>query len=197
MDRHWLLTWTTYGTWLPGDRRGFVGQLRDEHGAPYTHNLPGTPFDADIPALQRAMRAAMKGPPIRLDRAQAGAIVPQFQETATFRGWLLLAAAVMANHVHLVVGVPGDPDPEKLLHDFKSYASRLLDRTWGKPDNGTWWTESGSKRKLSDRQAVVDAVEYVRDQEFPLIVWVHEEAMRGYPAPTKAPGERGSGERGQ
>ena len=25
----------------------------------------------------------------------------------------------MANHVHLVVGVMGDPDPEKLLHRFK------------------------------------------------------------------------------
>jgi len=26
-DRHWLLTWTTYGTWLPGDARGFVSPI--------------------------------------------------------------------------------------------------------------------------------------------------------------------------
>jgi len=25
----WLLTWTTYGTWLPGDERGFVGFIQD------------------------------------------------------------------------------------------------------------------------------------------------------------------------
>ncbi len=24
-QRHWLLTSTTYGTWLPGDSRGVVG----------------------------------------------------------------------------------------------------------------------------------------------------------------------------
>ncbi len=27
MDRYWFLTWTTYGPWLPGDRRGFVGPV--------------------------------------------------------------------------------------------------------------------------------------------------------------------------
>ena len=26
----WLLTWTTYGTWLPGDERGFVGNVVEE-----------------------------------------------------------------------------------------------------------------------------------------------------------------------
>ena len=29
IDRNWFLTWTTYGTWLPGDPRGFVGSLRN------------------------------------------------------------------------------------------------------------------------------------------------------------------------
>ena len=32
MDRYWLLTWHTYGTWLPGDRRGFVGRVREGSG---------------------------------------------------------------------------------------------------------------------------------------------------------------------
>jgi hypothetical protein len=34
MDRFWLLTWTTYGTWLPGDERGFVSEVRDDSGEP-------------------------------------------------------------------------------------------------------------------------------------------------------------------
>ena len=79
----------------------------------------------------------------------------------------------MANHAHLVVGVEGDPDPEQILHSFKSYASRSLNRRWGKPANGTWWTESGSKRKLPDDRAVRDTVQYVRDQEFALVMWVN------------------------
>jgi REP element-mobilizing transposase RayT len=194
MDRYWFISWTTYGSWLPGDERGFVGQLKDDYGLPYSNSLPGTPCDADIPALESAMRQAMKGPSIRLTLEQAEGVVAQFQETAHYREWLLLAAAVMANHVHLVVGVLGDPDPEKILHDFKSYASRVLNRKWSRPPNGTWWTESGSKRKLGDDQAVADGVQYVRDQEFPLVVWINEEAMRRFPAPTK---KAKMGERGQ
>jgi len=180
MDRHWFLTWTTYGSWLPGDPRGFVSQLRDNQGLPYIHNLPGTPYEAEIPQLQKTMRAAMLGPPIRLILDQAKAITTQFQETATYRDWLLFASGVMANHVHIVVGVPGDPDPEKILHDFKSYASRSLNRSWSRPVNGTWWTESGSKRKLPNEQAIRDAVNYIHHQEYSLIIWINEEAVAKY-----------------
>ena len=51
--------------------------------------------------------------------------------------WELLGVAVMAQHIHLVVGVGGDPDPEKIIGDFKSYGSRALNRRWGKPVNGS------------------------------------------------------------
>ena len=51
MERYWLLTWTCYGHWLPGDARGFVGNIRDDDGSQITHNIPGTPYDADIPRL--------------------------------------------------------------------------------------------------------------------------------------------------
>jgi REP element-mobilizing transposase RayT len=80
----------------------------------------------------------------------------------------------MRNHVHLVVGVPGDPEPADLLRDFKSYGSRALSRRWGKPANGTWWTESGSKRKLPNEPAVGAAIRYVREQPHPLVIWIAE-----------------------
>ena len=89
-----------------------------------------------------------------------------------------MAIAIMANHVHLVVGVPGDPPPEKILGDFKRYASRALNRREGKCGDGErgasaprWWTESGSKRKLPDENAVLAAVRYVVEQEYPLLIW--------------------------
>ena len=199
MDRCWLLTWTTYGSWLPGDHRGFVSTQRNDNGLPYIHNLPGTPCDADVPRLEKAMRAAMCGPPIRLTHDQAKTVAAQFQETASYRDWLLLAVSVMANHVHIVVGVTGDPEPDKLLHDFKSYASRSLNRSCPRPVNGTWWTESGSKRKLRDEEAIRDAVNYIRDQDYPLVIWVDEEAVANYCRAER--GQTGecsqTGERGQ
>ena len=42
----------------------------------------------------------------------------------------LLAVAIMANHIHVVVGVPGDPEPDTLLRDFKSYASLCLNKSY-------------------------------------------------------------------
>ncbi len=33
MDRHWLVTSTTYGTWTPGDDSGFVSRVRDGDGS--------------------------------------------------------------------------------------------------------------------------------------------------------------------
>ena len=43
VDRYWFLTWTAYGTWLPGDDRGFVGEAPDESGRVFNHNVIGTP----------------------------------------------------------------------------------------------------------------------------------------------------------
>jgi hypothetical protein len=138
MDRYWLLTWTMYGNWLPGDPRGFVSTVSDGKGGKTIHNLPGTPYDEDWELLNGAMIRSLKQPPIRLTKEQANAVFAQFQETATCRGWQLIAVAIMANHCHIAVGVPGDPDPSKILGDFKSYASRALNKRWSKPVCGTW-----------------------------------------------------------
>ncbi|MBW3540634.1 MAG: transposase [Planctomycetes bacterium] len=172
MDRYWLLTWTTYGTWLPGDRRGFVAPVRERDGKLRVHNVPGTPYDAEMPGLETVAVNSLKCAPVRLVQPQADALLEQFHETAVYRGWELIAVAVMAEHVHLVVGVRGDPEPSRILGDFKSYGSRRLNCQWRKPDSGTWWTESGSKRKRRNFRAVLAAVRYVRNQKHPLALWI-------------------------
>lgn len=99
----------------------------------------------------------------------------QFQETAAYRGWTLRAVAIMANHFHLVVQVQGDPEPRKMLIDFKAYGSRVLNRRYGKPASDTWWTTNGSKRKLSADQALDNAINYVLYKQLhPLLVWSPE-----------------------
>ncbi len=188
MDRHWLLTWTTYGTWLPGDERGFVSEVNDGKGGRVIHNLPGTPYDAGWDRLAFDSRERLACQPIYLVSEQAEVAFSQFQETTEYRGWQLVAVGIMANHVHVVVGVPGDPKPEDILRDFKSYASRALNREFGRPASGTWWTESGSKRKLKDEAAILGAAAYVRDQEFPLLIWIRPEFLAEL-CSGKAPGK--------
>jgi len=172
MQRHWLHTWTCYGTWLPGDVRGFVSNVRDKHGKQVTHNIPGTPFDADIPPLEAWVRKHMKGSPVSLVKADAEAMIAQYQETAQIRGWTLQAASVMFNHTHVALSVPGDTDPDLILETLKSWATRALKKNRPLPPNGTFWTAKGSKRKLSDEEALRAAVIYVvKKQPNPLAVW--------------------------
>lgn len=170
-DRFWLLTWTMYGNWLPGDKRGFVSNIRDGEGPEVRHNVPGTDDDSNMPALENAARRRMKGNPVRIDATQAEALFAQFQQTSRFRGWQLFAVAIMANHCHIVAGVPGDLQPATLLQSFKSYGSRVLNSGWDRPQSGTWWTRSGSTRKLPGNAAVLAAIQYVLDQEHPLLIW--------------------------
>jgi REP element-mobilizing transposase RayT len=174
-DRYWLLTWTTHGTWLPGDPRGNVTSVKDGPGPRIRHNIPQTPVDGNMPELRGWAEDHLKGPPIFLEFSHAEQILAQFHETTSHRSWLLVATAIMRNHIHLEVGVPGDPDPEVMLRDYKSYASRKLNRSWPRPASGTWWTESGSKRKLKDEDAILAAAKYIRDQEFALVVWIQPE----------------------
>src|SRR5437764_1317163 len=103
LDRYWLLTWTAYGNWLPGDPRGFVGNVRDIEGPQVTHNVPGTPYDADMPGLTAYVREQMTGPPVTLGKPEADALIAQYQETAGIRRWRLCAASVMYNHTHIVI----------------------------------------------------------------------------------------------
>lgn len=113
----------------------------------------------------RAFEAPHAGSCRRFSVQHAEVLRNQFQETANHRRWWLLCAAVMATHVHLVVGIPGDPSPDNLLRDFKSYGSRSLNKHFGKLTSGTWWTESGSRRKLPTAEAVIGGIRYMIGQQ--------------------------------
>ncbi|WP_197527133.1 transposase [Pirellulimonas nuda] len=122
--------------------------------------------------LHHSAAQAMKGDPVRLSRAQAQVVVLQLRETASYRGWALLAVAVMANHFHVVMSASNDSDPQKILNDLKAYTSRALNRKFGKPASARWWTSGGSKRRLFNNAAIGGAIHYVRFKQFnPLIVW--------------------------
>ncbi len=192
MIRIWLLTSTTYGSWLPGDERGFVGTVKDGPGSRVRHNVPETPIDRDIPELRQSAGQLLKCSPILLSREQAAVVLDQFRETAAYRRWQLLAGAVMGNHFHLVVAAGEDVHSTIMLRDFKSYASRALNRTWPKPPSGTWWTESGSRRSLPDDPAVESAVENVRRQQFPLALWIAGDSLSGGRQPPESSEPQGA-----
>jgi REP element-mobilizing transposase RayT len=196
--RSWLLSNTFYGTWLPGDERGSVTSVRDARPEDpasafrFEHDIPGTLWEEELPGLHRAAEAQLKGPPVHFDLEKAEIVLAQFEETARYRGRDLRAVSIMHNHCHLVVQVADDPDPGRMLADFKAYASRALNQRFGKPPSETWWTTKGSKRKLKDDQALAAAIRYVLyKQPHPLVVW-SPETGRIVPSTSSQPGEPGA-----
>jgi REP element-mobilizing transposase RayT len=153
----------------------------------FEHDAPGEPWEDELPGLRRSALEQMRGPAVYLDLPRAEVLLAQFHETSTFRGWALRAVAVMVNHFHLVVSVADDPDPRRVLADFKAYGTRALSRRFGKPPSNTWWTAKGSVRKLPDEKALANAVRYVLlKQPYPLVVWPSERD------PARPPGEPGA-----
>jgi REP element-mobilizing transposase RayT len=176
MDRYWHITWTMYGTRVAGHARGFVSNVYAEDGGPEVrHNIPGTDCDADIPGLERYVCEHMLADPYFLNADQAAVLISQYQDTSRIRGYELCVASVMADHTHLVIGVPGDPDPDHLRELYKTWATRALKARWPLPASGTFFTAKGSVRKKADVDALGQAVIYVaRQQDNPLATFVGE-----------------------
>ena len=99
-----LLTWICYGTWLPGDRRGYVSNtLRRGGGFVRKQNRPGMPYAADDPYTRQQAIEMQKGTTVCLAYDDSQCAAESFVEASSGREWRVLRGAVMANHVHLVV----------------------------------------------------------------------------------------------
>ncbi len=170
-----LESWTCYGQWLPGDKRGYVSNTFDKLGYRPKRNQPGTPCDcADTATYQRA-RQLQKHPTVRLTpeqtRVAAGAMINAAQE----RGWLILQGALMANHVHIVICRCPDDGPA-VRRVLKGTSQAALSRTAGTPRK--WWTTGGSDRYKHGMNAVRNAVDYVANQKFMLVKIVNNEIVQ-------------------
>src|SRR3954453_13231446 len=92
-DTAYLLTFTTYGSWLHGDARG--SHDREAPG--------GTAWVPPSPELERRARALMKEPAMTLDAAQRESVDSSILRVCQERGYDALALNVRTSHVHAVV----------------------------------------------------------------------------------------------
>ncbi|MGO4879354.1 MAG: transposase [Bryobacteraceae bacterium] len=103
----------------------------------------------------------MRQAPYLLDENARAAVLEALQEVCEFRGWILLAAHVRTNHVHVVV--EAEVRPQKVMSDFKAYSSRNLNRFEG--DDRRRWARHRSTRWLWKDQEVSDAIRYVVEEQ--------------------------------
>jgi REP element-mobilizing transposase RayT len=150
----YLITWTTYGTWLPGDARGWV----DHHTAG-----PQQPIRDPQPKLAAWARRQLKHAPVRLSREQRQLVEDTIRETCQRSRWRLHAVNCRTNHVHVVVTAV-DHSADHVMSHLKAWCSRRLNEHSGRRE-GKWWTRHGSTPGLYTERAVLSAIDYTLNQQ--------------------------------
>ena len=139
----YMVTWTTYGSWLQGDRRGYVKD--------------GQVFGGNETILQWCKKF-QKGPTIKLNKQDKEIVRQAILQEAGRIGQKLEALAVCTNHVHLVAGLSGE-SIERVVSRYKSVATRALRRN-GR--SGRIWTTGFDKRFCFAETDLVRQIAYVR-----------------------------------
>ncbi len=130
-----FLTWTTYGTWLPGDERGWASAK--------THSAmqPQGPLDT---FSAKNLRAA----PMYLDEEQRAACANSIEATCQYYGWELCVVNVRQAHVHALVGA--DVPSWRIMQAAKAWATRKMREAGLTKQNRPVWTSNGSTRIVVD-----------------------------------------------
>jgi REP element-mobilizing transposase RayT len=150
----YFLTWTTYGTWLPGDARGWVNR----------HDKDGQVVSSGNSALESHARNLMPEPPVVLDPLMRQAADAAMRHACIEFGWMIHALEVRSNHVHIVL-TANDASPGKAMGSLKVRGTQSLNALLPGTNREHWWTRDGSKRLLTSPAAVQGAIEYVRNQD--------------------------------
>jgi REP element-mobilizing transposase RayT len=158
----YLLTWTTYGSWLPGDQRGWVAKTS-----------PGIQ-DPD-PNLETNSRKRLRYSRVSLNPAQRFLIEATIEAHCEVRRWKLHAVNARTNHIHVVVTAPGI-HPDVVMNQFKAWCSRRLNEYVtalearenpslalgaGKCFRRRWWTKGGSTKWINDNEYLQNTNSYV------------------------------------
>ena len=154
----YFLTWPTYGTWLPGDERGWV-QYRGGMRPP-------------DPILEREAAARMTDDACRLDHNQRQLVETTIADHCRIRGWTLFAVNCRSNHVHVIVAA--NRDPKEIREQFKAWCTRRLkaleqDRRCTHSGHTSsremvrdnWWAERGSGVYINDEEGLESVIHYV------------------------------------
>ena len=145
----YFLTWTTYGTWLPGDDRGWNRKGEFE-------NLPSNPL------LVETADARMNEDPFLLSAADRQLVEHTIGAHCEFRGWDLHAVNVRSNHAHVVVAASAYK-PDRVASQFKAWCTRKLKAVY--PNRERFWTEGTSCRWINTTDELAKAIEYTLEAQ--------------------------------
>lgn len=145
----YFITWTTYGSWLPGDRRGWRKWKAGEQ--------------QPRPQLEAWCRDQMKESHVVLNRLQRDKVEAVCRKHAEIRGWVLHAVSARSNHVHIVVCT--DAAPGKVRDQFKANATGVLHQKPQPIINKKIWTRGGDIEIVDGEEELDQVILYVTEAQ--------------------------------
>lgn len=138
-----MLTWTTYGTWLQGHKKGYVknGEVLKPSESLEKDNL-----------------SRLKCSPVRLNRRQKMIVETAIKEKALALNQKISAIIVYSNHVHVVVEKDALSIEETVSH-YKN-AARVALRNSG--FNTRLWSRGFDKQFCYNQKELEQKIAYVK-----------------------------------
>ena len=145
----YFLTWTTYGTWLPGDERGWnrKDDLKHQPGNQVRHESAIT---------------EMKESPFLLCDHDRKVVEETIVSHCSIREWKLHAVNIRTNHVHVVV-TASNYEPKTVASQFKAWSTRVLKQEH--TDRERFWTQGASCRWINQEDELANVIEYTLEAQ--------------------------------
>ncbi len=150
----YFITFTCFGARLHGDQKGYVDR---------NHNDFDTSYPEASATLLSQCEARMKNDKYVLNKTKRSIVLHEIIKTCQHFDWVLLAAHVRSNHVHVILR--SDLDPEKIMTKLKGYISRKLNLAFTDEANIKKWTRHGSTKRLWSAIVADAAIDYVLFQQ--------------------------------
>lgn len=168
-------TGNTYGTWLPGDPRGFRTRNHRMHvEGDYKAPPPRGVFDG----LHALAKRSMKSSAVHLDAADRRTACFAMVAELIFRQVEVIALAVDDHHFHVLARC-SDQDPRWWIGRAKRRASLVLQ---GRKNSERLWAARSRAEPIRDRSHQRNVFNYiVRHGERGAAVWTFRDAIPQYP----------------
>ncbi len=142
----YLITWTTYGTWLQGDERGYARKGKVYSGSE---------------GLSASNRFTMSRDAVILKPPQRKMAHQAIMREAFQQNHRILALAVQHNHVHIVFEFNAIPI-SRIVAQYKTAARIALKETGL---TGRVWTKGYDKRYCFEKSTLADKIKYVNNHD--------------------------------
>jgi REP element-mobilizing transposase RayT len=159
----WFLTWTAWGTWLPGDSRGWKHRKQGNRTARV--------------ALANWHHARLSHSPCQFNPQHRTVIANALIEHAQFRCWNVYLLTVRSNHVHILLAA--NCDAQIVRDSLKARATRMLRIAFPQFTDRPVWTRGGDVETVDDEVAFQGIRRYILQHDGPEDVFVDVPWARG------------------